>query len=214
MSQYTPTPHALLREYATKYVRDYGFVLIPLKEGRGSAKPAIYWTIDGEHKDDLVDTVEKIDRWWPDATKVNRRTPRHGIAIACGPSGIVAIDFDSDHVEYGQRGGHMDMTGPAQLDLLPDTFRQKTRSGGTHMLYRHDHTVESIICKTHEKNRIAPRVDVKGHRGLLVMAPTQIYTTNKTPTNEDATPLVDVPKTKTNVRALLPGQIEIGRAHV
>ena len=53
MSQYTLNPHALLREYATRFVRDYGFVLIPMTEGRGSNAPAIKWKIDGPNKDAL-----------------------------------------------------------------------------------------------------------------------------------------------------------------
>ena len=210
MSQYTLNPHALLREYATRYVRDYGFVLIPILQGRGSNGPAIKWKIDGAHKDDLVDTVEKIDLWWPDETRIfNQNHVRFNIAIACGPSGIVAIDFDSDHEEYGQVGGHLNMSGPALLENLVDedhfdpTFRQRTRSGGTHLLYRYDHTVGPLTCKTHEDNRIAPRVDVKGHRGLLMMSPSQVYTTNETPTVK-----VDesTKKPKTIIRAIMPGR--------
>ena len=176
MSQYTLNPHALLREYATKYVRDYGFVLVPLWPGRGPNAPYIKWKIDGPNKDGLVDTVEKIDRWWPDVNDVTRRTPRYGIAIACGPSGIVAIDFDTKHEKYGDVGGHMNMSGPDLLDLLPDTFRQKTRSGGTHMLFRYDHTVDPIKCAI---SKLITGVDVKGLRGLLAMSPTQIFTTKE-----------------------------------
>jgi hypothetical protein len=194
-AQYTLNAHAWLRYHATRYVRDYGFVLVPLWEGQGPNAPYIKWKIDGPNKDGLVDTVEKIDRYWPDASQVNRRTPRYGIAIACGPSGIVAIDFDTKHKDYGQVGGHMDMTGPALLDLLTDTFRQKTRSGGTHMLYRYDHTVEPIICAT---NKLVTGVDVKGHRGLLAMAPTQIYTTREVPSTNGKAPVK---------HAILPGKI-------
>ena len=104
------------------------------------------------------------------------------------------------------------MSGPALLETMVDSFRQKTRSGGTHLLYRYDHTVGPLKCAI---NQLVTRVDVKGHRGLLMMSPSQIYTKNESPTvkvdaptNEEATTSVDAPtkKPKTIIRAILPGR--------
>lgn len=180
----------MLRHFATQYVREYGFVLTPILEGRGAAGVFKKY---GKDPETLVDTVAKIDEYWPNWDLVNKKTPRYNIAIVCGPSGIVAIDFDSDHLEYGQVGGHMNMSGPALLDNLVDTYKQRTPGGGVHMLYRYDHTVGPI--KNHI-NKLIPAVDVKGLGGLCVLAPTQKYTTNDTKTVDG----------EIVTRAIMPGQ--------
>jgi hypothetical protein len=176
MSQYTLNAYEMLRHFATQYVTEYGFVLTPILEGRGASGVFKKY---GKDPETLVDTVAKIDLYWPASNLIKKNTPRYNIAIVCGPSGIVAIDFDSDHEEYGQVGGHMNMSGPALLDTLVDTYKQRTPGGGVHMLYRYDHTVGPI--KNHT-SKLIPAVDIKGLGGLCVLAPTQKYTTNKTTT--------------------------------
>jgi hypothetical protein len=171
-------------------VTEYGFVLTPILEGRGASGVFKKYVKDPET---LVDTVAKIDLYWPESTQNKKTTDRYNMAIVCGPSGIVAIDFDSDHDEYGQVGGHMNMSGPALLDTLIDTYKQRTPGGGVHMLYRYDHTVGPIGNHT---NKLIPAVDVKGFGGLCVLAPTQKYTTHDTKTVDG----------ETITRAIMPGR--------
>ena len=190
MSQYTLNAYAMLRHFATQYVTEYGFVLIPILEGRGSTGVFTKWS----QPETLIDTVAKIDQYWPASDLVGKKTPRYNIAIATGPSGIVAIDFDSDHAEYGKVGGHLNMSGPALLETLVDTYKQRTPGGGVHMLYRYDHTVGPI---KNSVGKLTYGVDVRGRGGLLMMSPSQKYTTITTPSTDGKDPVT---------RAILPGK--------
>lgn len=190
MSQYTLNAHEMLRHFATQYVTQYGFVLIPILEGRGSTGVFTKWS----QPETLIDTVAKIDQYWPASDLIGKKTPRYNIAIATGPSGIVAIDFDSDHAEYGQVGGHLNMSGPVLLETLVDTYKQRTPGGGVHMLYRYDHTVGPI---KNSVGKLTYGVDVRGRGGLLMMSPSQKYTTATTPSTDGKDPIT---------RAILPGR--------
>ena len=190
MSQYTLNAYAMLRHFATQYVTQYGFVLIPILEGRGSTGVFTKWS----QPETLIDTVAKIDQYWPASDLIGKKAPRYNIAIATGPSGIVAIDFDSDHAEYGMVGGHLNMSGPALLETLVDTYKQRTPGGGVHMLYRYDHTVGPI---KNSVGKLTHGVDVRGRGGLLMMSPSQKYTTSTTPSPDGKDPIT---------RAILPGR--------
>lgn len=190
MSQYTLNAYAMLRHFATQYVTEYGFVLIPILEGRGSTGVFTKWS----QPETLIDTVAKIDEYWPASDNLKKKAPRYNIAIATGPSGIVAIDFDSDHAEYGKVGGHLNMSGPALLETLVDTYQQRTPGGGVHMLYRYDHTVGPI---KNSVGKLTYGVDVRGRGGLLMMSPSQKYTTITTPSTDGKDPVT---------RAILPGK--------
>ncbi|WP_172382921.1 bifunctional DNA primase/polymerase [Streptomyces sp. MNP-20] len=92
------------------------------------------------------------------------------IGVACGPSGLVVIDLDtSEH--KGSAGAPDGATTFAALceragHTVPDTYRTRTASGGTHLYFTAPHGVR--LANT--AGAVGPLVDTRAHGGYVVAA--------------------------------------------
>lgn len=83
-------------------------------------------------------------------------------------SGFLALDAEgTDNDEFGETGLDVlnsfdSWTGVA----LPDTLRQRTASGGVHLLYRLP--TDTVVAS---RNRILPNLDLKSEGGYIVVGP-------------------------------------------
>lgn len=146
-SQLLPMPNVLLplSEAAERYAA-LGWALLPLRPQ--AKEPA---TAHG--KDDATADPDRVASWWT-------TTPNANIGLACGASGLVALDFDT---------GKPDYAGAELLTYLMDNFpttTAKTGSGGFHLLYlQPDGTPLGD-----GRGKMPKHVDVKG-AGYIVLAP-------------------------------------------
>ena len=109
---------SLMLEAALGYA-ELGIAVLPMRTGE-----KIPLTRHGS-RDASRDPVE-IGRWW-------RRWPKADLALACGTmSGFDALDVDRQHGGIEALAGLIDRHGP-----LPETSRQRSPSGGFHLLFRH-----------------------------------------------------------------------------
>lgn len=95
----------------------------------------------------------EIRRWW-------RRWPGANVGVVTGAvSGLVVLDVDPRH-----GGGASLATLEAMHGPVPRTVESLTGGGGQHIYFRHPGIV--VPCRS-----IAPGLDVKGDRGLVVCPP-------------------------------------------
>lgn len=127
-----------------------------------------------------------IDRWEARASADpahvaaawRERWPRANVGIACGPSGLVAIDLDTpEHggalpAEWAAEPGVRDGRGVLAVlarragQRLPYTYSVRTPSGGLHLYF-------AAIAGRELRNsagRIGPMIDVRGSGGYVVAA--------------------------------------------
>jgi hypothetical protein len=119
----------------------------------------------------------RTENGWKDATRDEReilhwaeRYPDANIGVACGPSGIVALDIDSKHgadpdavlAELDIDGAHISRTGvaPAPSEGLPDSLPGVR---GAHVLWRGD-------MPTTGRLRI-PGTEIRGRGAYILVAP-------------------------------------------
>jgi len=117
-------------------------------------------TRNGVH--DATTDEERIRTWWsmwPDAN----------IGIACGPSGIVAIDVDPRH------GGDESWAELRRQigDWIDDTVSAQTGSGGSHYVYRAPPgaRIGNIVSSERFQGALGPGIDVRGWGGYIVAPP-------------------------------------------
>lgn len=95
--------------------------------------------------------------WW-------QRWPDANIGLACGASGLVALDFDTDKPDFG---------GQELLERLlaeHPTTAQRSGGGGWHLLYRLPDGADDVTTGTGDLPR---QVHVRGHGGYIVLAPSR-----------------------------------------
>jgi putative DNA primase/helicase len=112
-------------------------------------RPLVRW-LEGATND-----PEQIATWW------GSEFPGAWVGVNAQRSGIVVVDLD-----LAKNGS--DDTGKANLKAagikLPKTLAYKTRSGGTHHIYRAPKGTQLTIAKDHP----VPLVDIRAGNGLMV----------------------------------------------
>lgn len=94
-----------------------------------------------------------------------------GIAIACGPAGLIVVDLDRAKPGERQHGTQTLAEIEQRHDRkLPDTWTVKTPSGGWHLYYRQPNSVEL----RNSNKLLGPGIDTRGHGGYVAAPPTQI----------------------------------------
>lgn len=137
-------------DWALRYVR-LGFPVFPL--GVRSKHPMIPKDDGGNGCLDATLNEKQATVWWT-------RWPHANIGVRTGDSFFV-LDKDlkkggEESLEYLQH----------QHGVLPDTRQQTTGSGGTHYLFQlPDFRVQNSDSK------LAPGIDIRGHHGYIVVAP-------------------------------------------
>lgn len=97
----------------------------------------------------------QIERWWgmwPDAN----------IGVACGKSGVVAIDVDPRH---GGEESFADLCRKVSTDLR-ETVVSVTGGGGAHYVYTAPRDPVD-----NSQSVLGPGIDVRGHNGYICVAP-------------------------------------------
>jgi hypothetical protein len=114
----------------------------------------------------------RIDNWPQVATTDETRIgkywtlhPDHGVGIVCEGSGLFVIDIDS---YAGGDEGWADLE--AAYGPVPDTVEAITGRGGRHLFFRQPNDDGPAI--TNAAHAMPPGVDVRGHGGFVVAAPT------------------------------------------
>jgi putative DNA primase/helicase len=100
--------------------------------------------------DDATLDHEQIREWW-------QRWPHANIGINCGLSGLLVIDLDQYKDIYQ---GH-------DLDLDEDTVTAITGGGGCHLFYQ----LEEGDQFGNRNKELPPGIDIRGHGGYVVVAP-------------------------------------------
>ena len=91
--------------------------------------------------------------------------PRANIALACGASGVVALDIDPRH------GGDESLRDLEETHgELPRTVTQLTANDGTHYLFKAPVGVE--IAPT--VGKLGPGLDVRAANSYIVLAPSRL----------------------------------------
>lgn len=98
-----------------------------------------------------------ITKWWS-------QWPNANIGLACGPSGVLVVDIDTDERSGGQTSLAYceDIDGP-----MPDGPRSRTGSGGEHRFFK----LPTLGAGQRIRKTYAPGIDLKGHGGYVVLAP-------------------------------------------
>jgi hypothetical protein len=104
-------------------------------------------------------TPEKIRQWWT-------ARPNALIGMACGPSGIVAIDVD---VKNGKDGWATIDALMLELGELPGTRTSETPTGGSHLLYRAPDGFEFAPSA----GMIGDGVDIRGGWSYVILPPSK-----------------------------------------
>jgi putative DNA primase/helicase len=99
--------------------------------------------------DATIDEVQ-IRAWW-------EKWPQANIGINCGKSGLLVIDLDQYKDIYQ---GH-------DLELDEETVTALTGGGGTHLFYQ----MNPDDMLGNSKKGLPPGIDVRGHGGYVVVAP-------------------------------------------
>lgn len=120
-------------------------------------RPVVRW-LEGATTD-----LEQVATWWSMgvAHDGGAVTPAAElwVGVHAAGAGIVVVDLDLDKGE----GAGKDNLKAAGIEL-PKTFRYKTRSGGTHHVYRAPDGRTLTIAKGHP----VPGVDIRAGNGLMV----------------------------------------------
>jgi hypothetical protein len=100
-------------------------------------------------KDDATTDLEQIDMWW-------KRCPDANVGVR-PPIGNVVVDVDPRH------GGHLELRKlTTDYGALPLTWQADTGSNGMHLWF---HATGDFRAE------LRPGIDLKDHRGYLVMPP-------------------------------------------
>jgi len=103
---------------------------------------------------DATSDAGPVEAWW-------EAEPEANIGLSCGPSGLVAVDLDVPH--------DLDaLTALFQEYGLRPTYWSMTPSGGSHLIYR---VPPGRRAGPNSAGKLAPRVDVRGAGGYIVLPP-------------------------------------------
>lgn len=132
-----------MHDAAQWYARN-GFYVFPTKQDKS---PYVMKGVRAATTDE-----KQIRRWW-------KKWPDANIGIACGPSGIFVLDFDSYKENY--RGEEL----LSEQDYK--TVTVKTGNGGTHLWY----TMPEDVKITNSRGNLPDGVDVRGDGGYVLAPP-------------------------------------------
>ena len=122
----------------------YVFPLLPgTKEPRRGSRGLLEATLD----------LATIGGWW-------RENPEYNIGLACGPSGIVALDVDP------KNGGNLGLVKSLYGEMATETVTNLTPSGGMHYLY-----AAGEVEIRNSAGKLAPGLDIRGVGGYIVVPP-------------------------------------------
>jgi putative DNA primase/helicase len=141
-----------MRAAALGYAQCYGWRVFPVRPG--DKKPLIT-----EWQNLATDDPSTIKDWWT-------RWPEANIGLACGLSGLVAIDLD---VKGGHNGLEVWNALKAKFDINDDTVVSLTPSGGQHLLFSSDGTTVR-----NSASKVGPGIDVRGEGGYVVLPPSML----------------------------------------
>jgi putative DNA primase/helicase len=109
----------------------------------------------------------QIRRWWG-------RWPAANIGLACGPSGLLAVDLD---VKHGVDGLAAWEALKAELGFDDDrTPVSDTPSGGRHVLFSVGEGLlgEGIAPPRNTAGKLGPGIDTRGQGGYIVLPPSRL----------------------------------------
>lgn len=152
-----------LHDAAQRYIAR-GWHLIVLKPN--SKVPHQKWA----DKTTLITTPEAANTAWNERIITN-----FNIGIECGQSGLYVFDFDTAKKNYGPEAEALRQ----QIHNLPLSHRPpfyRSRSGGYHYYFRHNHTADPLP-KT--EGILAPCVDTQGLGAYIVAPPSIVKEDNK-----------------------------------
>lgn len=156
------TPHATIGEWASRYT-DLGLHVLPIWGTKNALCicPDVICKRPGKHpigrlaprgKDSASSNSRQISEWWS-------ADPMANIAVACGPSGLVAVDIDP------RNGGDITWEGLTEAyGPVPDTWEAETGGSGSHIIFKRPEgfrPVDSVL---------GPGIDIKAS-GYVVVAP-------------------------------------------
>jgi hypothetical protein len=127
----------------------HGYQIFPLKPGT-----KVPFVKDWEHT--ATSDATQIEQWWS-------RNPNYNIGLACGPSGLVVLDFDT----Y-KSGVNTDIL--FDDDELVNCVISHTARGGTHLWFRQPEGV----TLTNARGSLPKDVDVRGKGGYIVAPPSRL----------------------------------------
>lgn len=175
-----------VREAAQTYAREYGWAVFPQRTGSDGVRRSLPMCPDcRERAHDArtcthrlchglyaatTDPAALAAAWdaFPDAdclcVRTGRARPGEGEA-----SGLLVVDFDAKHDGPETHDRWPEVSGLGWT--FPETLRQRTKSGGFHLVYR---LPDGADCPS--RNAVTTRgVDVKATGGLVVVAPSAGY---------------------------------------
>lgn len=145
---------ATLAQWALAYARR-GWAIHPLI-------PADKRPLLSDWPNRATSDLDTVRAWW-------EATPYANIGLACGPTGLVAIDLDLDPDK--------DLDGrQAWAELAPtlggpwDTLTSNTPRGGRHLVYR---APDGAVIRN-SASKLGPGIDVRGAGGYIVLPPSLV----------------------------------------
>ena len=102
--------------------------------------------------DDATLDAGQIRQWW-------QRWPDANIGINCGLSGLLVVDLDS----------YKDFYDGDDLELEEETVTALTGGGGNHLVYK----MEDGDLFGNSNKRLPDGIDIRGHGGYIVAAPSK-----------------------------------------
>jgi putative DNA primase/helicase len=108
---------------------------------------------------EATDDYSQVDAWW-------RKWPHSNIGLVCGvQSGVWALDVD-----VGRAGPDALGMLEAQHGDLPTTLKNRTATGGWHLVWRWPEGNEGV---GNSSDRFATGLDVRGERGYVILPPSR-----------------------------------------
>ena len=159
-----PQPNnAALQAALNKAARAYvarGWKLIPLAANEKTPIKGFKFT----DPNNCIATVEVVNEYWP-----LDKTTNYNIGIHASGSGLFVVDFDTAKPDYA---GHDLFTALMVDDAANQPPFYRSRNGGYHLYFRHDHTTKPLH---NTQSELAPGVDTKGVNGYVVAPPSVVY---------------------------------------
>jgi len=129
---------------------------------------------------------------------------RHNFGVACGPSGLVVLDFDIEKPDIDPKA--IDLCNDLQ-DRYPQTPLVQTRSGGFHIYFREP----GGVSLGNGRGALPRGVDVRGRGGQVVIPPSSVdgkpYTWIVFPPPD----IADIPELPKDIVKMIQGHGSKGR---
>ncbi len=124
-----------------------------------------------------------IRRWWT-------HWPKALICLDCGKSGLAAIDLDVKAAKDGTPRNGPQVLSDLELIFgrVPKTLTQRTPSGGLHLVFTGTIKTTASIIGNRLPFVFGEGVDSRGHRGMIVLAPSAGYRMK-----DPSRPIADLP---------------------